>query len=78
MIFIAIICPGLSFLLRGKIFSALAAIVLQILAILLSLFGLGFVLWAALVIWAIASYNQAQRDRRTRELVRAMRARDGR
>ena len=77
MVLIAIICPGLSFLLRGKIFSAILAIILQVVALCtLILFGLGFYVWLATAIWAVVSYNQARADRRNRNLIRAVR--DGR
>lgn len=69
MILIAILVPGLSFLLRGKIFSALIAIVLQIIAIIASLAaGLGLFLWLALAVWAVMSYNNQKSDERINKL----------
>lgn len=74
MILIAILFPGLSFLLRGKLLSALVAIVLQIVAILtFLLFGAGALLWAILAVWAVASHGQAKKERRHRQILRAMR-----
>lgn len=78
MILIAIICPGLSFLLRGKLLSAIAAFILQVLAIILSIFGIGFFMWAGLAFWAISSYNQSRDDRRNRELIQAIRSKQER
>jgi membrane protein implicated in regulation of membrane protease activity len=76
MVLIAIICPGLSFLLRGKILSAIVAIILQVVAVLTSLlFGAGFFLWLILAIWAVVSLTQSREDRRNRRLVRALRDR---
>lgn len=76
MIIIALLCPGLSFLFRGKIISALLAFILQFVAVLTFVFfGAGFLLWGLLVFWAVSSYNNARADRRNREMVRAMQAR---
>ena len=70
MIFIALICPGLSFLLRGKILSGLIAIILQVVAFLTFIFaGFGFVLWLILAIWAIISNNNDKAERRHIELI---------
>jgi len=75
MIFIAILCPGLSFLLRGKLLSAILAIVLQVAACFTFVFfGAGFFLWLILAIWAVMSYNNAKADKRNRALIRAMRS----
>lgn len=75
MIFIAILCPGLSFLLRGKIFSAILAIILQVVACFTFLFfGAGFFLWLVLAIWAVMSYNNAKADKRNRDIIQAMRS----
>ncbi len=61
MIFIAIVLPGLSFLLRKKWSSAAVAFLLHILAIY-SLFplGFGFVLWLAIAVWAVMAYNYSR------------------
>jgi hypothetical protein len=76
MVLIAIIFPGLSFLLRGKLFSAIIAIILQVFAFLtFVLFGLGFYIWLITAIWAVISYNQGRADRRNRQMIRAMRRR---
>lgn len=73
MILIAILLPGLSFLLRGKLISALAAIVLQIIAVFtFLLFGIGFMLWLILAIWAVMSYQNAQASRRHKQAIKAM------
>lgn len=77
MVIIAILCPGLSFLLRGKIISAFFAIILQIVAVLTFVFfGAGFLLWGLLAFWAVYSYNNAQARKRNREMIRAMQSRD--
>lgn len=75
MIILAIICPGLSFLLRGKILSAIVAIILQVVAVLTSLlFGAGFFLWLILAIWGVVSYLQGKADRRNREQIDAIKS----
>ncbi len=74
MILIAILFPGLSFLLRGKLISAVFAIILQVIALFtLVLVGLGFYIWLFTAIWAVSSYTQSRADRRNRELIRAIR-----
>lgn len=75
MIIIAMLCPGLSFLLRGKIISALFAFILQVVAVFTFVFfGAGFLLWGLLAFWAVSSYNNAQANKRNREMIRAMRS----
>jgi hypothetical protein len=57
MILLAIFFPGIYFLFRGKIFSAIFAIVLQIIAILTFLvFGIGVIISIAISAWAVLSY----------------------
>lgn len=76
MIIIAILFPGLSFLLRGKIISAVFAILLQVVACLTFVFfGAGFLLWALIAFWAVSSYNNARADKRNRAMIRAMQSR---
>lgn len=75
MILIAILCPGLSFLLRGKIISAIIAILLQIVAVFTFLiFGAGVILWGILAVWSVLSYNDAKNKKRHKQTLRAMRA----
>lgn len=63
MTLIAILFPSLSFLLRGKILTALLCLILQI-----TLIG-----WIPAAAWAVISLQNARADRRTRRLVAAMR-----
>ncbi len=73
MILIAIIFPGLSFILRGKLLSGIVAILLQVFAFLTSfLFGLGFIVWVILAAWAVVSYFQGKADRRNEALINAI------
>lgn len=75
MILIAILFPGLSFLLRGKIISAIIAIILQTIAVFFFLaLGIGALLWIILVIWAIASYNETKREKRHKQMLKVLRA----
>lgn len=75
MILLAILFPGLSFLFRGKILSALIAIVLQIVAFLTFLFfGAGLLLWIILAVWATLSYTNARADKRNKRMIKLMRA----
>ncbi len=54
MILLAVVFPGLSFLLRGKLLSAIVAFVLQI-----TVLG-----WLPVSIWAVASLLDARSERR--------------
>lgn len=66
MVFIAVILPWLSFLLRRKWKSALLALILQVLAIYsLFPFGVGIVLWLATSVWAVLDYNASKIDNRS-------------
>jgi len=58
MILIAILFPALSFLLRGKLLSALLALVLQC-----TLVG-----WLPVVIWAVVSRSNAQNNKRIKQM----------
>jgi uncharacterized membrane protein len=78
MILIAILLPGLSFLLRGKLISAVLAFVLQIIAVITFLFfGIGFMLWLILAIWAVLSYQNAKANKQHKQMVKAMRHQQG-
>ncbi len=78
MLLIAIIFPGLSFILRGKFLSGIVAILLQMLAFLTTiLFGFGFLVWAILAIWAVVSYFQGKADKRNDALIDAIKSRRG-
>lgn len=58
MILIAIIFPGISFLLRGKILAAIIAFILQI-----TLVG-----WLPVAIWAVVSLNNEKNEKRIQEM----------
>jgi len=62
MTLIAIFFPFISFLLRGKIFTALLCLILQI-----TLIG-----WIPAAIWAVLSLQNARADKRTNKVIRAM------
>ncbi|KAF2337844.1 YqaE/Pmp3 family membrane protein [Flavobacterium nitrogenifigens] len=64
MTLIAIFFPSLSFLLRGKLLTALLCLILQI-----TLIG-----WIPAAIWAVVSLQNARADRRTGKMIRAMKA----
>ena len=73
MTLIAILFPGLSFILRGRPFSGIIAIALQIVAFLTFLiFGIGFFLWLILAIWAIVSNNSDNANKRHEELIQTI------
>jgi uncharacterized membrane protein YqaE (UPF0057 family) len=63
MTLVAILIPSLSFLLRGKIFTAIICLILQI-----TLIG-----WIPAAIWAVISLQNARADKRTDRVIKAMR-----
>lgn len=63
MTLIAIFFPSLSFLLRGKILTAIICLILQI-----TLIG-----WIPAAIWAVLSLQNSRADRRSAKLMKAMR-----
>ncbi len=60
MILLAIIFPGISFLVRGKILSAILAIILQ-----LTVIG-----WLPVAIWAVVSLSNARSEKRMKDMER--------
>ncbi|KAF2328183.1 YqaE/Pmp3 family membrane protein [Flavobacterium ginsenosidimutans] len=65
MTLIAIFFPSLSFLLRGKLLTALLCLILQI-----TLIG-----WIPAAIWAVVSLQNSSADRRNAKLIKAVRTR---
>jgi uncharacterized membrane protein YqaE (UPF0057 family) len=63
MTLIAIFFPCISFLLRGKILTALLCLILQI-----TLIG-----WIPAAIWALVSLQNSRADKRNNKLIKAMR-----
>ncbi|SFE07774.1 YqaE/Pmp3 family membrane protein [Flavobacterium phragmitis] len=61
---IAIFFPSLSFLLRGKILTALLCLILQI-----TLIG-----WIPAAIWAVLSLQNLKADKRNAKLIKAIRS----
>lgn len=69
MLLLAILLPGVSMLLNGRIISGMIAIILQVIAFLTFLvFGIGFLLWLILVFWAISVRNKAKTERSLKNL----------
>ncbi|MFH6988652.1 YqaE/Pmp3 family membrane protein [Flavobacterium collinsii] len=60
----AIFFPSLSFLLRGKLLTALLCLILQI-----TLIG-----WIPAAIWAVLSLENSRADRRNAKLIKAVKA----
>jgi uncharacterized membrane protein YqaE (UPF0057 family) len=59
---LAILLPFLSFIIRGKIFTGIICLILQI-----TLIG-----WLPAAIWAVLSLHNQRADKRTDRLIRAM------
>ncbi|WP_347053521.1 YqaE/Pmp3 family membrane protein [Flavobacterium olei] len=64
MTLIAIFFPCVSFLLRGKIFTAIICLILQI-----TLIG-----WIPAAIWAVISLQNSRADKRNNKLIRSLRS----
>ncbi|MEO8582761.1 MAG: YqaE/Pmp3 family membrane protein [Flavitalea sp.] len=62
MTLIAILLPWLSFFLRGKIFTGIICLILQI-----TIIG-----WIPAAIWAVISLNDARADKRTNKIIKAL------
>lgn len=62
MILLAIVFPGFSFLIRGKVLSAILAIILQ-----LTIVG-----WLPVAIWAVVSLTNARSNRRMDDMERRL------
>lgn len=60
---LAILLPFLSFMVRGKIFTGIVCLILQI-----TLIG-----WLPAAIWAVLSLNNERADKRNDRLIKAMR-----
>ncbi|WP_426479762.1 YqaE/Pmp3 family membrane protein [Chryseobacterium sp. CBSDS_008] len=60
---LAILLPFLSFIVRGKIFTGIICLILQI-----TLIG-----WLPAAIWAVLSLNNERADKRNNRLIKAMR-----
>ena len=65
MTLIAIFFPSLSFLLRGKLLTALLSLILQI-----TLIG-----WIPAAIWAVVSLQNSRADRRNAKLIKTVKSR---
>jgi len=75
---LAIICPPLALLLKGKIFQAIFNGILWALSIVLFVisFGALSLIWILTVIWAIVAVKGANDDERTQQIVDAIKSRD--
>ncbi|MDR6487617.1 uncharacterized membrane protein YqaE (UPF0057 family) [Chryseobacterium vietnamense] len=60
---LAILLPFLSFMVRGKVFTGIICLILQI-----TLIG-----WLPAAIWAVLSLNNKRADKRNDRLIKAMR-----
>ncbi|KYH05432.1 YqaE/Pmp3 family membrane protein [Chryseobacterium cucumeris] len=63
MMLLAILLPFLSFMVRGKVFTGIICLILQI-----TLIG-----WLPAAIWAVLSLNNERADKRNDRLIKAMR-----
>lgn len=60
---LAILLPFLSFMVRGKVFTGIICLILQI----------TLMRWLPAVIWAVLSLNNERADKRNDRLIKAMR-----
>ena len=75
---LAIICPPLALLLKGKIFQAIFNGIFWLISIAMFVisFGALSLLWIVAVIWAIIVVKGANDDERTQQIVDAIKSRD--
>ncbi|MEZ5758795.1 MAG: hypothetical protein R3D86_11295 [Emcibacteraceae bacterium] len=79
---VAIICPPLALLFKGKIFQALLNGLLWLLSVVMFVFSLGilggltFPVWIITIAWAILSVKSANDDERTQQIVDAIRSKN--
>lgn len=72
---VAILCPPLALLFKGKIFQAIFNAVLWVLGLIFLVLG-GFILWGITVIWAIVVIKGINDDERTQQIVDAIKSKD--
>ncbi|HPF47023.1 MAG: YqaE/Pmp3 family membrane protein [Alphaproteobacteria bacterium] len=79
---VAIICPPLALLFKGKIFQALLNGFLWLLSVVMFVFSLGilggltFPVWIVTIAWAILSVKSANDDERTQQIVDAIKSKN--
>lgn len=75
---VAIICPPLALLLKGKIFQAIFNGIFWLVSVVMFVisFGALSLLWIVAVIWAIIVVKGANDDERTQQIVDAIKSRD--
>tara|TARA_R110002096_G_scaffold416576_3_gene619779 strand:- start:226274 stop:226513 length:240 start_codon:yes stop_codon:yes gene_type:complete len=74
---VAIICPPLALLLKGKIFQAIFNGIFWLVSVVMFVvsFGALSLLWIVAVIWAIVVVKGANDDERTQQIVDAIKSR---
>ena len=79
---VAVICPPLALLFKGKIFQTIFNGIFWILSLAMFVFSLGilsgltFPIWIVTIIWAIVVVKGANEDERHQEIVDAIRSKD--
>lgn len=79
---VAILCPPLALLFKGKIFQMIINGLLWLLSIIIFVFSLGFLspasfpIWLVTIIWAILVVKGANDDERTQQIVDAIKSKD--
>lgn len=72
---VAILCPPLALLFKGKIFQAIFNGIIWVVG-LIFLILFGWILWGLTVIWAIVVVKGVNDDERTQQIVDAIKSKD--
>lgn len=79
---VAIICPPLALLFKGKIFQMILNGILWGISVIMFIFSFGFLgpltfpIWIVTIIWAILVVKGANDDERTQQIVDAIKSKD--
>ncbi|MBT5073620.1 MAG: YqaE/Pmp3 family membrane protein [Kordiimonadaceae bacterium] len=79
---VAIVCPPLALLFKGKILQMIINGILWGLSLIMFIFSFGFLgaltfpVWIVTIIWAILSVKSANDDERTQQIVDAIKSKD--
>jgi hypothetical protein len=72
MILIAILLPPLALFLTGRLFAGIISSILYIIATIMAFTGFlyifGFIIYLALLIWAIVARNNARTDKKIKQM----------
>lgn len=69
MLLLALVLPGVSMIINGRIISGIIALILQVIACFTFLvFGIGFILWLIIAIWAVNVRSSVKTERKLKKM----------